>query len=184
MRVALLAVLVSAAAAQAEEACLFEAHALKPQFAARLPKGFKLKSTKKVKRELTQVLSTPEGFQVTLTLGGCEHVRYGFALKGPGLTSKTAGAEVVALSKRVLGSLPMREDATADAARFVRALDEARIASLPADLPCGDATCTLALGEDPVKKPKKPVKKGKGKEEPAPAAEPPGVVTLTYDLAL
>ncbi|MFZ5444406.1 MAG: hypothetical protein ACOZQL_30725 [Myxococcota bacterium] len=179
----LLPVLLLAAPLARAEDCALEAKAIKPQFAAKLPKGFKLASTKKDKRLITQVLKTPDGFEVTLTLGGCEHVGYALAIKGGTLTPKTVGAELVAVSKRVLPTLPMDADALVDPKLFLKAIDEANIVALPAELPCGDATCKLSIGEEekPKADKKKPAKKPK-KDEPA--KEPPGVLKLEYDFAL
>lgn len=181
-----LLVLVLAPLAYAAEECALEAKTLKPQFASRLPKGFKLVSTKKVKRELTQVLKLPDGYEVTLTFGGCEHLAYTFAFRGPGLTTKTVGAELVAIAKRELPTLPMDKDSIADPVRLVRALDEARISIMPAQLPCGDATCEMSLVPDETKQPKtkgKPKAKPKGQKD-EPAGDPAGVLQLRYDLPL
>lgn len=179
----LLPVLLLAPLAHAAEDCTLEAKAIKPQFAAKLPKGFKLASSKKDKRLLTQVLKTPDGFEVTLTFGGCTHVTYALAIKGGTLTPKTVGAELVAVSKRVLPTLPMDPDATVDVKLFLKALDEANIVALPAELPCGDATCTLSIGEDEkAKKDKKKAVKKPKKDEPP--KEPAGVLKLEYDFPL
>jgi hypothetical protein len=179
-RLALLTLLAAPLAAHAED-CALELKAIKPQFAAKLPKGFKLVSTKNVKRLLTQVLKTPEGYEVTLTFGGCSHVAFALAIKGETLTPKTVGAELVAVSKRVLPTLPMNKDATVDPLLFLKALDEANIVALPTELPCGDATCKLSIGADEKDAKKKPAKKPKKGE---PEKEPAGVLTLEYDFAL
>ncbi len=172
--------LLLASSAQAEEECQFDAKALKPQFASTLPRGFKLVSTKKEKRQIVQVLKLNEGSEATVTLGGCEHVNFTIALKTTGLTSKTVGAELVAIARRVLPLLPMDKDATVDVKLMIHAIDEARINIMPAQLPCGDATCQLSLEAEEVKtvKGKKPPKK----VEPAP--EPVGVLKLSYDFPL
>lgn len=177
--------LASVAFAQ-EEQCLLEASALKAQFAAKLPKGFRLESTKKANRRVTQVLKTDDGHTVTLEFGGCSHLAFSFAIRGGGLTSKTVGSELVAISKQVLNRLPMAKDAVADPKLLVRALDEARIATLPADLPCGDARCSLALrADEPKVKPKKPAPAKTPKEdEKKDGADAPGVVTISYDMAI
>jgi hypothetical protein len=172
-------VLVFLASVAHAEDCAFEAKAIKPQFATKLPKGFKLVSTKKEKRQITQVLKTPDGFEVALTLSGCEHVAFAFAIKGGGLTSKTVGAELVAVSKRVLPTLPLAADATADAKLFLKALDEANISTMPAQLPCGDATCQLSLEADAPRP-----TKGKKPKKAEPEKEPAGVLKLSYDFAL
>jgi len=166
------------------EDCQLEAKDIKPQFAAKLPSGFKLLSSKKDKRKFTQVLKTPDGFEVTLELGGCAHVQYSIAIKGGTLTPKTVGSELVAVSKRVLPTLPMGADVIASPQIFLKALDEANIVAMPTQLPCGDATCTLAIEAEPEKpapKNKKPPKK-KGVEEPV--KEPAGILKLSYDFAL
>lgn len=172
---------VLAPSARAED-CQLEAKDIKAQFAAKLPSGFKLLSSKKDKRRFTQVLKTADGFEVTLQLGGCAHVEYSFAIKGGTLTPKTVGSELVAVCKRVLPALPMDKDAIASPQTFLKALDEANIVSLPSQLPCGDATCTLAIEAEPEKTPKKKPVKKKGVEEPP--KEPAGILKLSYDFAL
>lgn len=179
MRFLLLSAALCSFASFAEE-CAFDAKDLVPQFRRKLPPGFKLRSTKKEKQHLTQVLTTPEGHEVTLRLGGCAHVAYSFSIKGGTLTPKTVGSELVAVSKRVLPALPMAKDVIADPSVLLRAIDEASIVTLPAQLPCGDATCQLAL-ETEVPAPEKKPKKSK---KPAPPAEPVGVLVLSYDFAL
>lgn len=176
-------VLLAPSLARAED-CGLELKDIKPQFAAKLPSGFKLVSTKKDKRKLTQVLKTPEGFEVTLEFGGCSHVAYSFAIKGGTLTPKTVGSELVAVSKRVLPTLPMTSDAIAAPDKFLKAIDEANIVTLPAQLPCGDATCTLAIEAEEVKPPPKGKAPPKKKKKDEPEKEPAGVLKLSYDFAL
>ncbi|MFO0598127.1 MAG: hypothetical protein U0228_22685 [Myxococcaceae bacterium] len=204
-----LAVAVLPSLASAED-CALELKSIKPQFAAKLPSGFKLVSTKKEKRQLTQVLKTPDGFEVTLTLGGCSHVAYSFGIKGGTLTTRTVGSELVAVSKRVLPTLPMGTEVIADPGLFLKAIDDSNIMSLPAQLRCGDATCTLsieAVPEKPAKgkkaPPKKADKKSKDKDKdkdgeegdekkdemgaekkPVDLPDGPGVLKLSYDFAL
>ncbi len=161
-----------------EQTCEVDPKALRPQFAAKLPKGFKLVSTRKAKRTLTQVLKLPDGFEVTLTLGGCEHLGFRFDLKGGTLTPKTVGAELVAVSRRVLPSLPMAKDAFATPATILKALEDSTISQLPATLPCGEATCQLAIAAEPEKP------KGKAPKKGAPPQEPAGILSLTYDFPL
>lgn len=155
-----------------EETCEVDAKALKPQFAVKLPKGFKLVSTKRDKRTLTQVLKTPDGFEVTLRYGGCEKLGFRFDVKGGTLTPKTVGAELVAVSKRLLPTLPMAKDAFATPSTLLKAVEDATISVLPAQLACGEATCQLAIGAEETKQPSKKPK------------EPAGVMTLTYDFPL
>ena len=172
--------LLLASVARAEEECQLDAKLLRPQFAAKLPKGFKLVSTRKDKRQIHQVLKLTDGSEAAVTLGGCAHVNFTIALKTPGLTTKTVGAELVAIARRVLPLLPMDKDATVDVKLMIHAIEEARINIMPAQLPCGDATCQLSLEADEVKavKSKKPPKK----VEPPP--EPVGVLKLSYDFPL
>ena len=161
--------LLAPMARAADEECLVDAKALKPQFAAKLPRGFKLVSTRKEKKQklITQVLKLPDGFEATLTAGGCSHLTFTIALKGPGLTTRTVGAELVAIARRVLPTLPMDQDSTVDVKLFSHAIEEARINVMPAQLPCGDATCQLSLEADETKpakgkaKPKKDEKQNK-----------------------
>ncbi|MBL8914298.1 MAG: hypothetical protein JNM17_26570 [Archangium sp.] len=185
MRTLLLFVVLLPVAALAED-CAFELKDIKPQFAAKLPSGFKLVSTRKDKRKVTQVLKTPDGFDVTVELGGCSHVAYSIAIKGGTLTPKTVGSELVAVSKRVLPTLPMIADAIASPERFLKAIEDGNIITLPAQLPCGDATCTLAIEAEETKPDKKkaPPKKLKKGEKPEPEKEPAGVLKLSYDFAL
>lgn len=183
MRLLTLACSLTALVAAAQEDCTLAAADVHPQFAAKLPAGFKLLSSKKDKRQVTEVLKTPAGFEVTLEFGGCEHVAYSFSITGNTLTPKTVGSELVAVARRVLPTLPMRKDATANPALLLKAIDEANIAIVPTELPCGDATCRLSLETAPVKDVKKPKK---GKKAKAPEAEKPpgGLLKLSYDFAL
>lgn len=172
--------LLAPLARAADEECLVDAKVLKAQFAAKLPRGFKLLSTKKDKRQIKQVLKLADGYEVSVTAGGCAHIAFTIAIKGPALSTKTVGAELVAISKRVLPQLPMDKDAVVDPKLMLRALDEAQINAMPAQLPCGDATCQLSLEADEVKPPK-------GKTKPTkdvPPPEPVGVLKLSYDFAL
>lgn len=164
----------------------------KPQFAAKLPPNFKLVSTKadKKARRYRQELKIPDGSTVTMELGGCERLKYSFLVKGSTLTTKTVGAEVLAVSRRVLPVLPMTTDAIADPKRLLKAIDEAEIVSLPSALPCGDAVCQIALEEDPKAKPKtkpkpKPKKGAKDeKKDEAPkadAAEVPALLRISWE---
>lgn len=181
MRALLLSLAVLWPAVALAEDCVLELKDIKPQFAAKLPSGFKLVSTKKDKRKITQVLKTPEGYEVTLELGGCAHVMYSFAIKGETLTPKTVGSELVAVSKRVLPTLPMIPEPIASAERFIKAIEDANIVALPAQLPCGDATCTMSIEAEPEKKPARKAKKPKKEEPPK---EPAGILKLSYDFAL
>lgn len=184
-------VLVTAAPAFAQgDACALEDKALRPQFAAKLPKGFKVRSTAvdKKKRSVTQVLQLPDGSEVMLSAGGCAHAAYTFAIKTKTITTKTVAAELVAIARRVLPQLPMHKDAWASPAILLKAIEEANINQMPAQLPCGDATCELSLSAVEEKKPakKQPVKKGAKAEAPTPAAdaERPGQLVLSYDFPL
>jgi hypothetical protein len=201
--VPLVLVLLAPVGRAADEACLIDSKVFKPQFSAKLPKGFKLVSTKTEKKPklLKQVLKLPDGFEATVTVGGCEHQQFTIQLKGAGLTTKTVGAELVAIAKRELPTLPMDKDSTVDVKLMIQALDEARINIMPAQLPCGNATCELSLEADDSK----PAAKGKAKPKPPPPAkgkkddkkddkekekekedsgEQPGVLKLSYDLPL
>jgi len=185
MRLLTLAVaLVSIAAFADEESCSIADGDIRAQFSAKPPAGFKLLSSKKAKRELTEVLKTPEGYEVTLTLGGCEHLAYAFAIKGNAITPKTVGSELVAISRRLLPALPMRKDAIADPKILLRAIEETNIAVVPADLSCGDATCRLSLETFEEKEPNKPAKKLKKGQKPEEPKPPAGVLKLSYDFAL
>ncbi|MEW5740155.1 MAG: hypothetical protein AB1938_14585 [Myxococcota bacterium] len=173
--------------------CSVSTKDFKPQFAAKLPKGFKLLSTKSdTKAKLyRQELKLPTGETVTLEMGGCERFKYSFFIKGPTVTTKTVGAEVLAVSRRVLPALPMKEDAIADPKRLAKALDEAEIVSLPSPLPCASGTCQVAVEPDPKAKKDKPKPrpkpKGKGKDDQAeekkdePAADAPGLIRLSWE---
>jgi hypothetical protein len=180
MKLLPLFLLLAPLAHAADEQCMVDAKVFKPQFAAKLPKGFKLVSTKKDKKQMRQVLKLPDGFEAAVTSGGCSHLFFTIELKGAALTTKTVGAELVAIARRVLPTLPMDKDSTVDVKLMSQALEEARINVMPAQLPCGDATCQLSLEAEEVK----PVKgKAKPKKDLAPA-EPPGVLKLSYDLPL
>ena len=187
---ALPVVLLLAFSAQAAtEECLVDPKVLKPQFAAKLPKGFKLVSTQKEKRQIKQVLSMPEGVEATVTVGGCEHLGFTISFKGPTVTSKTVGAELIAITRHLLPLLPMDKESTVDVKLIQQALEDARISIMPAQLPCGDATCQLSLEPDDVKPakatPKSKKKDAKDKDKKVePAADPVGILTLSYDFPL
>lgn len=185
-RVLLTLVLFAAPLAHAEEECAVDPRLLKPQFAARLPKGFKLISTKKdpKQKNIKQVLKLPDGFQAAVTVSGCSHLLFTIELEGTGLTTKTVGAELVAIARRVLPTLPMDKDSTVDVKLMIQALDEARISVMPAQLPCGDAACSLSVEAAEVKKPAAKAKSKNEKDPPPTAVEPPGVLKLSYDLPL
>ncbi len=181
----LVVALVAISAFADEEECGVSDGDIRAQFSAKPPAGFKLVSSKKEKRHLTEVLKTPEGYEVTLELGGCSHLAYSFGIKGGAITPKTVGSELVAVSRRVLPTLPMRKDAIADPKLLLKAIEETNIAIVPTDLSCGDATCRLSLEtveeKEPPRKPAKKPKKGAKPEEPKP---PAGVLKLSYDFAL
>jgi hypothetical protein len=188
-----LAALAASPPAPAEEAptCALNENVLRSQFSPKLPKGFKLLSTKRDKkaRRISQELQLPEGTKVTISVGGCEHLGITFAIRNPALTTKTVGAEVVAVCKRVLPQLPVEKDAAASPKLFLKALDEANIVAMPNQLPCGDAVCQVALEPDePKARPGKPPK-GKKPEPKDPEAvksleEGPAYIRLSYDFAL
>ena len=189
VRVVPLLLALSAPAARAEEACQVDPKVFKPQFIAKLPRGFKLVSTAKDKKtkEIKQVLKLADGYEATVTVGGCSHLTFTIGLKGPGLTTKTVGSELVQICKRVLPTLPMEKDATVDPALMLHAIDEARISVMPAQLPCGEATCQLSLVPDdvkPAKAPPRPKKKDPKDKKDEPPADPIGILTLSYDLPL
>ena len=179
LRTLAFALLLAPVAHAADEQCMVAPKVLEPQFASKLPKGFKLVSTKKDKKLITQVMKLPDGFEAKVTAGGCDHLTFTIGLKGPGLTTKTVGAELVAIARRVLPTLPMDKDSTVDVKLMSQALEEARINVMPAQLPCGDATCQLSLEGDEVKPPK-----SKSKKKDVPPAEPVGVLKLSYDRPL
>jgi hypothetical protein len=174
-------------ATSAAAECSVSTKDFKPQFAAKLPKGFKLVSSKLDPKARTyrQELKIPSGETVTLELSGCERFKYSFFIKGPTVTTKTVGAEVLAVSRRVLPALPMKDDALVDLKRLARALDEAEIVSLPSTLPCATGTCQVAVEPDAkaTKEKSKPKPKGKstdGKHD-EPEAEAPGLIRLTWE---
>jgi hypothetical protein len=154
-------------------ACEVDVKHLKPQFAPKLPKGFKLVATKREKQHLVQTLKTPDGYEVTLRYGGCERLGFRLDIKGGTLTPKTVGAELVAVSKRVLPALPMAPGAFVTPETFLKALDDSTISMLPAQLPCGDAACQLSLSAAEEKA--KPSKKPGAEKEPA------GVMSLSWE---
>jgi hypothetical protein len=158
-RALLVLAVCGALAARAEDECAADASLASPQFVAKLPKGFRLLSTKKESRHITQLLKVPGGFTVKLTLGGCAHVGFTLSVSGAALTMQSTPAEVVAVASKVLPTLPLIVDATVDPKIFLDALAATKVDALPAKLPCGDATCRLVL-------------------------EAPGVAVLSYDFAL
>ena len=99
-------IVVFASAALADE-CALDTKAITAQFSAKLPKGAKVLSTKKEKRKVKQVLKLADGVEVTVDFGGCERVQYSFGIKAKGLTTKTVGAEAMAVARRVLPGPPL-----------------------------------------------------------------------------
>lgn len=174
----LLAVL-AAPPAPVEDTCTLNAKAIKPQLAKKLPKGFKLVSSKKdaKARVITETLKLPDGLEVQTTLGGCEHLAFTIGIKGPTITSKTVGAELVAIVRRVLPTIPVASDAHLDPKLLLKAVEDARISVMPAQLPCGDANCELSLApiEEKTKKPK---------QKDDAAGEKPARLMLSYDFPL
>jgi hypothetical protein len=158
-RALLVLALCGAFSASAQDECAADESLASPQFVEKLPKGFRLLSTKKESRHITQLLKAPGGFTVKLTLGGCAHVGFTLSVSGTALTMQSTPTEVVAVLGKVLPTLPLKEDATVDAKLFLDALAKTKVDALPAKLPCGDATCRLTL-------------------------EAPGVAVLSYDFAL
>lgn len=175
-RVALLSLSLASPLARAEgDDCTLDAGQIKPQLAARLPRGFKLLSSKvdKAKRRAVQALRLPDGTEVTVTAGGCAHAAFSFAIRGKTIHTKTVAAELVAITRRVLPQLPMGKDVLATPALLLEGVDKAQITVLPAPLPCGDAHCTLAL--EPVEGAKAPKKE---------AGDQPAQLVLSYDFPL
>lgn len=179
--------------------CTLTTKELKPQFAGKLPRGARLVSTAvdvKKKRTVTQTLRLPTGETVKLTLGGCERVTWSLAIEAPTITTRTVGAEAIAVSRRVLGQLPMRADAIVDVKRMLAALEEARLVALPSTLPCGNATCRLSIEPRPEPKSKRPKKAEKkdtkagkkaavevaaGPEKKDDASDAPGFILLSFE---
>ncbi|MDX2012299.1 MAG: hypothetical protein SFW67_19035 [Myxococcaceae bacterium] len=183
MRFLLLCLSLLSVVAHAQD-CAVEPKVLVAQYAAKLPKGLKLLSTKKEKRQVRQALKLADGTEVTVELGGCERVQYRFTIKAAGLTTKTVGAEAVAVAKRVLPTLPMSKDALAEPKVVLAAIEEGSFTSLPATIDCGTSgTCRMELLPDPSKAKKKPAKppKGKADDKPAEEAESAAVLVLSYD---
>lgn len=174
--------------------CALDAKAITAQFSARLPKGAKVLSTKKEQRKVKQVLKLADGVEVTVDFGGCERVQYSFGIKAKGLTTKTVGAEAMAVARRVLPGLPMSKEAMAEPKVIMTAVDEGSFVSLPATLSCGPGTCRFELvpvqdtkrpaaKRPPTKKPD--AKDGKPPdEEKVDDAEQPATLVLSYDAAI
>ncbi len=174
--------------------CALDAKAITAQFSARLPKGAKVLSTKKEQRKVKQVLKLADGVEVTVDFGGCERVQYSFGIKAKGLTTKTVGAEAMAVARRVLPGLPMSKEAMAEPKVIMTAVDEGSFVSLPATLSCGPGTCRFELVPvQDTKRPaakKPPTKKPDAKdgkppdEEKVDDAEQPATLVLSYDAAI
>ncbi len=184
----LLVVGLLVASVAAAQDCVLDTKSIVPQFSSKVPKGAKLLSTKKDKRRVKQTLKL-DAFEVTVDFGGCEKVQYSFAIKGGGLNTKTVGAEVVAVAKRVLPLLPMSKDAMAEPKVLLTALEEQSFTSLPATISCASAgTCRIELVPEPKKgapAKKAPKPKDKKDEEPkAEEAEGPASLVLSYESAI
>lgn len=186
MRSVLMVAVFLASVAAAQD-CVLDTKSIVPQFSAKLPKGAKLLSTKKDKRKVKQVLKL-DAFEVTVDFGGCEKVQYSFSIKGGGLNTKTVGAEVVAVAKRVLPMLPMSKDAMAEPKVLLTALEEQSFTSLPATISCASsATCRIELVAEPkkgAKKAPKPKDKKDGEEPKAEDAEGPASLVLSYESSI
>ncbi|MCU0699066.1 MAG: hypothetical protein MUC96_21385 [Myxococcaceae bacterium] len=186
MRLVLLCLSLLSVVAHAQD-CAVEPKVLVAQYAAKLPKGLKLLSTKKEKRLVRQALKLADGTEVTVELGGCERVQYRFSIKAAGLTTKTVGAEAVAVAKRVLPTLPMSKDALAEPRVVLAAIEEGSFTSLPATISCGTSgSCRLELVPDASKAKKKPTRaapKGKADDKPAEEPESAALLVLSYDAA-
>jgi len=183
-------VAVLAVPAVADE-CALDAKAITAQFASKLPKGAKVLSTKKEKRKVKQVLRLADGVEVTVDFGGCERVQYSFGIKAKGLTTKTVGAEAMAVARRVLPGLPMSKNAMAEPKVLLTAIDEGSFTSLPATLSCGPGSCRFELVPLPdTSKPaaKKPPPKKKDAKAPdeqkVEEPELPATLVLSYDAAI
>jgi hypothetical protein len=182
MRLLLTLCALTSLAARAQE-CAVDSRVLINQYASKLPKGLKLLSARKEKRLVRQTLRLGDGTEVTVELGGCDRVQYRFSIKAAGLTTRTVGAEAVAVSKRVLPALPMAKDALAEPRVLLAAVEEGSFTSLPATISCGTSgTCRLELVPDPARAKKKPAKAGKGKGDEKPADEDsPALLVVSYD---
>jgi hypothetical protein len=165
--------------------CVVDGEALVNQFASKVPKGVKLLASKKEKRLVRQSLKLADGTEVAVELSGCERVQYRFSIKSAGLTTRTVGAEALAVARRVLPTLPMSKEALAEPRVLLAAIEESSFTSLPATISCGTSgTCRIELVPDPTKskkKPASPAPKGKGDEKPAEAPEAPALLVLSYD---
>jgi hypothetical protein len=170
--------------------CALDEKAITAQFSTRLPKGAKVLSMKKEQRKVKQVLKLADGVEVTVDFGGCERVQYSFGIKAKGLTTKTVGAEAMAVARRVLPGLPMSKDAMAEPKVLMTAVDEGSFVSLPATLSCGPGTCRFELVPVPGKKKQAAKKKPDAKDGKAPEeakvddAEQPATLVLSYDAAI
>lgn len=169
------------------EECALDTKALVPQFSAKLPRGARLLSTKKEKRKVKQVLKLADATEVSVDFGGCERVQYSFSIKAAGLTTRTVGAEAMAVARRVLPALPMSKEAMAEPRVLLTAIEEGSFTSLPATLGCGPGSCRFELVPIPDKKKatKKPPAKKKGAkvadEVKVDDAELPATLVVSYD---
>lgn len=168
------------ALASAQE-CALEARSITAQVASKLPKGAKLVSTKKDKRKIRQLMKFQDGLEVWVEFGGCEKVQYAFGIKGGGLSTRTVGAEVIAVARRVLPTIPMSKDALAEPRVLLTAIDEGSFTSLPATMSCGTSgTCRIELVPEPKKK--KPAPKKAPKTQDAKVDEDePATLVLSYE---
>lgn len=180
MRCHLLLLLVLPSLASAQD-CALDAKSITPQLSAKLPKGARVLSTKREKKKVRQVLKLADGLEVSVEFGGCEKVQYAFGIKGGGLTTRTVGAEVVAVARRVLPMLPMSKDALAEPKVLLTALDEGSFTALPATMSCGTSgTCRIELVPEPKKKKPSPKKAPKG-EAPKTDEDEPATLVLSYE---
>ena len=145
LTLALLAVLA------ADDGCTLSEEALRSQLEpSKLPKGAKVTGSGRVDRLFRETLSLANGLEVKMQIGGCAHLGIEVSFSGKPLNG-LAPAAALALVKKQLAALPLREHAHLPAALFIAALGklEPLPAKFPAPLQCEAEFVTCELDVNP-----------------------------------
>ncbi len=130
------------APASDDEGCALSADALQAPVLETLPKGTVLVGTKTADRHVTQTLRAANGVTTVVSMGGCAHLGFTVTVrpkKMPALKAATA------LMLETLRTLPLIAFAKTLSTQLMTALGAAKVVKSPAELACGDASCTFEV---------------------------------------